>query len=75
MATKQFEITYWTKDALKDIDPTKLGLKGSPAVGGKILTIDVGGKDTQWIDGTTNPEAAAKELVDKLEAKGLLKLK
>jgi electron transfer flavoprotein beta subunit len=74
MSTKQFELTYWTKDALKDIDLTKLGLKGSPTVVGKIITIDVGGKETEWIDGTANPEAAAKELVDKLVAKGIVKL-
>lgn len=72
MAQKQFELTYWTKDALKDIDPTKLGLKGSPTVVGKILTIDVGGKSTEWVEAAT-PEEAAKQVVDKLEAKGLLK--
>lgn len=72
MSTKQFELTYWTKDALKDIDPAKLGLKGSPTVVGKILTIDVGGKDTAWIEAAT-PEEAAKLVVDQLEAKGLLK--
>jgi len=73
LATKQFELTYWTKDALKDIDPTKLGLKGSPTVVGKIITIDVGGKNTEWIDATGDVNAAAKALVDKLEAKGLVK--
>lgn len=73
MAQKQFELTYWTKDKLVDIDLTKLGLKGSPTVVGKILTIDVGSKQTEWIDGTGDPQKAAKELVDKLEARGLLK--
>jgi electron transfer flavoprotein beta subunit len=72
MATKQFEITYWTSNDLKDIDRAKLGLKGSPTVVGKILTIDVGGKDTQWIE-AASPEEAAKQVVDKLEAKGLVK--
>jgi electron transfer flavoprotein beta subunit len=72
MSTKQFEITYWTSNDLKDIDRAKLGLKGSPTVVGKILTIDVGGKATEWIEAAT-PDEAARQLVDKLEAKGLVK--
>lgn len=72
MSQKGFEITYWTKDALKDIDPTKLGLKGSPTVVGKILTIDVGDKKTEWIE-DADPAVAAKKLADLLEARGLLK--
>ena len=39
---------------------------------GKILTNDVGGKDTEWIE-TANVEEVAKQIVDKLVAKGLLK--
>lgn len=74
LATKQFELTYWTSNDLKDIDRAKLGLKGSPTVVGKIITIDVGGKQTEWIDGTADPQAAARELVDKLVAKGVVKL-
>lgn len=72
MAQKQFELTYWTKDALTDIDLTKLGLKGSPTVVGKILTIDVGGKKTEYIEGGS-PEEIAKKLADALESRGLLK--
>ena len=72
LAQKQFELTYWTKDALKDIDLTKLGLKGSPTVVGKILTIDVGDKKTEWIE-EADPAVAAKKLADALEARGLLK--
>ncbi|HET6403618.1 MAG TPA: electron transfer flavoprotein subunit beta/FixA family protein [Candidatus Thermoplasmatota archaeon] len=72
LAQKQFELTYWTKDALKDIDPTKLGLKGSPTVVGKIITIDVGDKKTEWIE-EADPATAAKKLADALEARGLLK--
>ena len=74
MSTKTFELSYWTSNDLKDIDRSKLGLKGSPTVVGKILTIEIGDKQTEWIDATTNVEAAAKELVDKLVAKGILKL-
>lgn len=72
LAAKQFELTYWTKDMLKDIDPTKLGLKGSPTVVGKIITIEIGDKKTEWIEAAT-PEEAAKKLADALEARGLLK--
>jgi electron transfer flavoprotein beta subunit len=72
LAAKQFEISYWTKDALKDIDPTKLGLKGSPTVVGKIITIEIGDKKTEWIEGA-DPVVAAKKLADALEARGLLK--
>lgn len=72
LAQKQFELTYWTKDALKDIDPTKLGLKGSPTVVGKIITIEIGDKKTEWIEGAT-PEESAKKLADALQARGLLK--
>jgi electron transfer flavoprotein beta subunit len=71
-AQKTFELSYWTKDALKDIDPTKLGLKGSPTVVGKIITIDVGDKKTEWIE-DADPAAAAKRLANALEARGLLK--
>ena len=72
MAQKQFELTYWTSNDLGDIDRTKLGLKGSPTVVGKILTIDVGDKKTEYIEGGS-PEEIAKKLADALEARGLLK--
>lgn len=72
LAAKTFELTYWTKDMLKDIDPTKLGLKGSPTVVGKIITIEIGDKKTEWIEAAT-PEEAAKRIADALEARGLLK--
>lgn len=72
MAQKQFELTYWTSNDIGDIDRTKLGLKGSPTVVGKILTIDVGDKKTEWIE-ESDPAVAAKKIADALEARGLLK--
>ena len=72
VAQKQFELTYWTSNDLKDIDRSKLGLKGSPTVVGKIITIDVGDKKTEWIE-ESDPVVAAKKLADTLEARGLLK--
>lgn len=74
MAQKQFELTYWTSNDLGEIDRSKLGLKGSPTVVGKIITIEVGDKKTEWIEAAT-PEEAAKKLADALEARGLLKHK
>lgn len=71
-AQKQFELTYWTKEALKDVDPAKLGLKGSPTVVGKIITIEIGDKKTEWIE-DADPAVAARRLADALEARGLLK--
>ncbi len=72
VAQKQFELTYWTSNDLKDIDRTKLGLKGSPTVVGKIITIDVGDKKTEWIE-DADPLVAAKKLADALESRGMLK--
>lgn len=69
---QKFDITYYTSNDLIDIDRTKLGLKGSPTVVGKIITVDVGDKKTEYIEGGT-PEEIAKKLVDALEARGLLK--
>jgi electron transfer flavoprotein beta subunit len=71
MAQKKFQLSYWTAEDLDDIDPTKLGLKGSPTVVGKIITVDVEDKQTEWLDGS--PEEIAKKLVDRLEEKGFLK--
>ena len=39
---------------------------------GKIITIDVGDKKTEWIE-DADPVVAAKKLADALEARGLLK--
>lgn len=72
LAQNKFQLTYWTSNDLGDIDRTKLGLKGSPTVVGKILTVDVGEKKTEWIEGGS-PEEIAKRVVDQLEARGLLK--
>ncbi|HVL49196.1 MAG TPA: electron transfer flavoprotein subunit beta/FixA family protein [Candidatus Thermoplasmatota archaeon] len=71
MAKQKFQLTLYTSNDL-DVDRTKLGLKGSPTVVGKIITIDVGGKKTEFIEGAT-PEEIAKKVVDRLEEKGLLK--
>ena len=70
LAKQRFQLTTYTSNDL-DVDRTKLGLKGSPTVVGKILTIDLAGKKTEMLDGT--PEEIAKKLVDRLEEKGLLK--
>lgn len=72
LAEKQFELTYWTSNDLEDIDRSKLGLKGSPTVVGKIITVDVGDKKTEFIEGAS-PEEIAKKLADALEARGFLK--
>ena len=64
LRAKKTPITLWDSKAI-DADPNLLGLKGSPTIVKKVFP-PPGRKQGEIFDGSTDPNAAAKWLVQKL---------
>lgn len=64
LRAKKVKIDVWDRKAI-DADPNLLGLKGSPTIVKKVFP-PPGRKQGEIFDGTSDPNAAAKWLVQKL---------
>ncbi len=64
LKAKKANIEIWDKNAI-NADPNLLGLKGSPTIVKKVFP-PPGRKQGEVFDGSTNPQAAAKWLVQRL---------
>ncbi len=64
LRAKKAKIEVWDKNAI-DAEPNLLGLKGSPTIVKKVFP-PPGRKQGEVFDGTSDPRAAAKWLVQKL---------